>query len=201
VGIATQRAIALGPAANEAFARSTGPWAVLAAVIGRRAPNIRAAVISATIALWSATVAFYAVGGPPGNGGTPGLWLAAIVIIGPALGWLGKTSATTGSAGSLAVGVIAGWLIGEALHNALTYGAGHWYGAPSYSGAVGWHFALAQHGASRWLSVTFDAVAAACWVVAARGPKRIVAATLIPMTAAPAVSLTAAGLLLSSPLH
>jgi hypothetical protein len=132
VGIATQRAIALGPAANEAFARSTGPWAVLAAVIGRRSPNIRTAVISATVVLWSATVAFYAVGGPPGNGGTPGLWLAAIVIIGPALGWLGKTSAATG---------------------------------------------------------------------AARGPKRIVAATLIPMTAAPAVSLTAAGLLLSTPLH
>ena len=174
--------------------------AVLAALIGRRAPNLRAAVISATVALWSATVAFYAVGGPPGNGGTPGLWLAAIVIIGPALGWLGKTSAASGAAGSLAVGVIAGWLVGEALHNALAYGAGHFHGAP-YGDPIGWRVFLVHHGSSRWLSVVFDAVAAAGWVIAARGPRRIVAATLIPMTAAPAVSLTAAGIFLSTPLH
>ena len=49
--------------------------------------------------------------------------------------------------------------------------------------------------------MVFDAVAAAGWVIAARGPRRIVAATLIPMTAAPAVSLTAAGIFLSTPLH
>jgi hypothetical protein len=63
LGVATQRSIGLGAAMNEAFAKSAGPWAIVAALVGRWAPNVRTAVVTATVCLWAATVAFYAAGG------------------------------------------------------------------------------------------------------------------------------------------
>jgi hypothetical protein len=213
LGFVTQRSIGLGAAANEAFATSTGPWAIVAALIGRCMPDIKSAVVTSTVCLWSATVVFYAAGGPPGAGGTPGFWLAAIVVVGPILGWLGRASAAHGAVGSLAAGVIAGWLIGEALHTALADASGPWHGPVWFdaaghwhrlfgNGAAGpWHPAAGSGDSSRWLSVAVDGIAAACWVLAARGPRRVVAATLLPMTAAPAVCLAAAEALIGATIR
>jgi hypothetical protein len=164
-------------------------------------PDSKTAVVTSTVCLWSATVVFYAAGGPPGNGGTPGFWLAAIVVVGPMLGWLGRASAAHGTAGSLAAGVIAGWLIGEALHTALAYGGGHWHESLRSVAAGRWHTPLGNGGSSRWLSVAVDGIAAACWVVAVRGPRRVVAATLLPMTAAPVVCLAAAEALIGATIR
>ena len=177
LGLATQRSIGLGAAMNEAFAKSAGPWAIAAALVGRWAPNVRTAVVTATVCLWAATVAFYAAGGPPGAG-TPGFWLAMTVSVGPLLGWLGRASATSGWPGAIAAGIIAGWLTGEVVNTALGYG-----------------------GASRWLGVAVNGAAAACWVGAARGPRRVVAATMVPMTAAPVVFLAAVELASGPTFH
>jgi hypothetical protein len=49
--------------------------------------------------------------------------------------------------------------------------------------------------------VAVDSIAAAGWVVAVRGPRRIVAATLVPMTAAPVVCLAAAEALLGGTIR
>jgi uncharacterized protein DUF6518 len=188
LGFATQRSIGLGAAANEAFATSTGPWAIAAALIGRWAPDFRSAIMTATVCLWSATIAFYAAGGPPGSGGVPGFWLALIVLVGPVLGCLGRASATHELAGSLAAAVVAGWLIGEALHTALAHPASR---SLHYGGWM-----ATRDASSRWLSVAVNGVGGAWWAVAAGGPKRIVAAALLPATAVAAISLIAAELLL-----
>jgi hypothetical protein len=172
LGFVTQRAAGFGTAVREAFAVSTGPWAVVAALIGRRAPDLRTAVVTATVCLWSATLAFYASGGPVGGSGTPGFWLVAIVAVGPALGLLGGLSTVPGSVGAFAAGVIAGWLTGEAVRTALVYAS-----------------------TSRWLGVAVCVGAAIGWVLAARGPRRVLAATLLPMAAAPIVFIAAAEVL------
>lgn len=198
LGVLTHRSTGLGAAANEAFATSTGPWTVVAALIGRFAPDVKSAIVTATVCLWSATIAFYVAGGPLGNGGTPGFWLAAIIVLGPLLGWLGRASAAHGIAGSLAASVIAGWLIGEALHTALAYGGYHWFAARWYHGATGWHLALVHDASSRWFSVAVDGLAAACWLLATRGPRRVVAAAIVPMTAAAAAAIALASPLLGS---
>ena len=193
LGVATQRSTGLGPAVNQAFATSTGPWAIVAALIGRWAPDILTAVVTATICLWSATVAFYAAGGPPGAGGTPGLWLAAIVVVGPVLGWLGRASIDHGALGSLAASVIAGWLLGEALHTALGHQGGYWLATGWSHGAIRWQV----HGtSSRWFAVALDAVAAGCWVIGSPGPKRLAAAAVVPMAVVAIAALAIAGPLL-----
>jgi len=193
LGVATQRSTGLGAAFNQAFAMSTGPWAIVAALIGRSAPDAKTAVVTATVCLWSATIAFYAAGGPLGSGGTPGVWLAVIVVVGPVLGGLGRASAAGGIVGSLAVGVIAGWLLGEALHIAFGHAGGLWPAAAWNQGAIRWQ---AHEMSSRWFSVAVNASAAVCWVIASRGPTRVVAAVLVPMTAVAAAALTMAGPLL-----
>lgn len=202
LGFVTQRSTGLGVAANEAFARSTGPWAIAAALIGRCVPDVRTAVVTSTVCLWSATIVFYAAGGPPGDGGTPGLWLAAIILIGPMLGWLGRVSGTNGTAAALATGVIGGWLLGEALHIALAPGGGHWYGPGGFTtGAFRGFPRFAHGGSSRWLSVAIDGIAAACWVAASRGPRRVLAVTLLPMAIVAAVCLSVAGTLVGTTIR
>jgi hypothetical protein len=193
LGIATQRSTGLGPAVNQAIATSTGPWAIVAALIGRWAPDVRTAVVTATICLWSATVAFYAAGGPPGAGGTPGLWLAVIVVVGPVLGWLGRASVAHGALGSLAASVIAGWLLGEALHTALGHQGGYWLASGWTRDAVRWHVHAAS---SRWFSVAVDAIAAACWLIGSPGPRRLAAAAVVPMTVVAVAALAVAAPLL-----
>jgi hypothetical protein len=160
LGALTQRAAHLGVAANEALATSTGPWAIVAAVIGRRATRIAVAVGASTLCLWLATLVFYRLGGPVGGRGTPAFWLAAIVTVGPALGALGHLSRSRSAAGSVAIAVVAGWLLGESARTLLAYGD-----------------------ASRWVAVIVDAAAAACWVLSARGPRWVIAASLVPAAA------------------
>jgi hypothetical protein len=116
-----------------------------------------------------------------------------IVVVGPVLGGLGRASAADGIVGSLAVGVIAGWLLGEALHIAFGHEGGPWPAGAWNQGAIRWQ---AHEMSSRWFSVAVNASAAICWMIASRGPTRVVAAVLVPMTAVAAAALTTAGPLL-----
>ncbi len=134
--------------------------------------------MSATVFLWTATIAFYAAGGPVHGVGTPRFWLAAIIVVGPVLGVLGRASSTVGAVGALATGVIAGWLLGEAAYTAVGYSA-----------------------TGRWLSVTVDLIAMTAWILTARGPRRVVAAVLLPAATAPAAFLMAAGAVSSASFH
>ena len=168
LGLVTQRCAHLGAATNEALATSTGPWAVAAALIGRRARTAWGAAGAATACLWCATIAFYACGGPAGGAGTPVFWLLLIITVGPVLGIVGRLTHTDGVVGSLANAIIAGWLIGEAAHTTLSYAA-----------------------ASRWLAIAIDVTAVACWLAVARGPRRLTAAALLPMSLIAIALLTA----------
>ena len=157
LGFVTQRSAHLAVATNEALASSTGPWAVVAALIARRATSARLAVCTSTVCLACATIVFYASGGPAGGPGIPAFWLALIVTVGPALGIVGRLSNADGITGSLAIAVIAGWLLGEAAHTALAY-----------------------TDTARWLVVFADSAAVPCWLLAARGPRHVIARALLP---------------------